>query len=47
MDPALVTDGTSYDIVIEIFSGLVKLTGESDNPIAMDLAESLHREQWR
>ena len=40
MDPALVTDGTSYDIVIEIFSGLVKLTGESDNPIAMDLAES-------
>ncbi len=40
MDPALVTDGTSYDIVIELFSGLVKLTGESDNPIAMDLAES-------
>ena len=40
LDPALVTDGTSYDLVIEIFSGLVKLTGESDNPIAMDLAES-------
>ena len=40
MDPALVTDGTSYDIVIELFSGLVKLTGESDDPIAMDLAES-------
>ena len=40
MDPALVTDGTSYDIVIELFSGLVKLTGASDNPIAMDLAES-------
>ncbi len=40
MDPALVTDGTSYDVVIELFSGLVKLTGESDNPISMDLAES-------
>ena len=40
LDPALVTDGTSYGIVIELFSGLVKLTGESDEPIAMDLAES-------
>jgi oligopeptide transport system substrate-binding protein len=40
LDPALVTDGTSYGIVIELFSGLVKLTGESDDPIAMDLAES-------
>ena len=40
LDPALVTDGTSYAIVIELFSGLVKLTGESDDPIAMDLAES-------
>ena len=40
LDPALVTDGTSYAIVIELFSGLVKLTGESEDPIAMDLAES-------
>ena len=40
LDPALVTDGTSYAIVIELFSGLVKLTGESDDPITMDLAES-------
>ena len=40
LDPALVTDGTSYDIVIELFSGLVKLTGDSEEPIAMDLAES-------
>ncbi len=40
LDPTLVTDGTSYAIVIELFSGLVKLTGESDDPIAMDLAAS-------
>ncbi len=40
LDPALVTDGTSYEVVIELFSGLVKLTGEADDPIAMDLAES-------
>ncbi len=40
LDPALVTDGTSYDIVIELFSGLVKLTGDSDDPIVADLAES-------
>ncbi len=40
LDPALVTDGTSYGIVIELFSGLVKLTGEAEDPIAMDLAES-------
>ncbi len=40
LDPALVTDGTSYHIVIELFSGLVKLTGASDDPIVMDLAES-------
>ncbi len=40
LDPALVTDGTSYGIVIELFSGLVKLTGESDEPIVTDLAES-------
>ena len=40
LDPALVTDGTSYDIVIELFSGLVKLTGDADEPIVMDLAES-------
>ncbi len=40
LDPALVTDGTSYGIVIELFGGLVKLTGESEDPIAMDLAKS-------
>ena len=40
LDPALVTDGTSYDIVIELFSGLVKLTGDANEPIVMDLAES-------
>ncbi len=40
LDPALVTDATSYEIVIEIFSGLMKLTGDTENPIAPDLAES-------
>lgn len=40
LDPALVTDGTSYDIVIELFSGLVKLTGDANEPIVSDLAES-------
>ncbi len=40
LDPALVTDGTSYDIVIELFSGLVKLTGDANEPIVADLAES-------
>ena len=40
LDPALVTDGTSYGLVIELFSGLVKLTGDSDEPIVSDLAES-------
>lgn len=40
LDPALVTDATSYEVVIEIFSGLVKLTGDTNNPVATDLAES-------
>ena len=40
LDPALVTDATSYEVVIEIFSGLVKLTGDTNNPVVTDLAES-------
>jgi len=40
MDPHLVTDGTSYGIVIEIFSGLVKLGADTSNPFEPDLAES-------
>ena len=42
LDPHLVTDGTSYGIVIEIFSGLVKLGTNPEKPIQPDLAES-----WR
>ena len=40
LDPHLVTDGTSYGIVIEIFSGLVKLGSNPSEPIEPDLAES-------
>jgi oligopeptide transport system substrate-binding protein len=40
MDPHLVTDGTSYGIVIEIFSGLVRLGADTSNPFEPDLAES-------
>ncbi len=40
LDPALVTDSTSSEIVIEIFSGLMKLTGDNNNPVVPDLAES-------
>jgi oligopeptide transport system substrate-binding protein len=42
MDPHLVTDGTSYGIVIEVFSGLVRLGIDTTNPFEPDLAES-----WR
>ena len=40
LDPHLVTDGTSYGIVIEVFSGLVRLGTNPSNPFEPDLAES-------
>ena len=40
LDPHLVTDGTSYGIVIEIFSGLVRLGPNPGQPFEPDLAES-------
>ena len=40
LDPHLVTDGTSYGIVIEVFSGLVRLGPNTSNPFEPDLAES-------
>ena len=40
LDPHLVTDGTSYGIVIEVFSGLVRLGTDPSNPFEPDLAES-------
>ena len=40
LDPHLVTDGTSYGIVIEIYSGLVRLGSNPSNPFEPDLAES-------
>ncbi len=40
IDPHLVTDGTSYGIVIEVFSGLVRLGSNPANPFEPDLAES-------
>ncbi|MEE8045839.1 MAG: ABC transporter substrate-binding protein, partial [Dehalococcoidia bacterium] len=40
MDPHLVTDGTSFGIVIEVFSGLVRLGADTLNPFEPDLAES-------
>ena len=40
IDPHLVTDGTSYGVVIEVFSGLVRLGSNPVNPFEPDLAES-------
>jgi oligopeptide transport system substrate-binding protein len=40
LDPHLVTDGTSYGIVIEVFSGLVRLGNDPVSPFEPDLAES-------
>ncbi len=40
LDPHVVTDGTSLEIVIEIFSGLVHLGPDTSNPFEPDLAES-------
>ncbi len=39
LDPALTTDSTSYDIVIEVFGGLMRLTDSPNEPVALDLAE--------
>ena len=39
-DPALTTDSTSYDITLQLFSGLTRLTDDPNNPIVTDLAES-------
>ena len=38
LDPALVTDGTSYNMVIEIFSGLMKINIEGQ--VVQDLADT-------
>ena len=40
LDPHLVTDGTSYGIVIEIYSGLVRWGSNPSTPFEPDLAES-------
>ena len=39
LDPALTTDSTSYEIVVEIFGGLVRLNDNPNEPIVNDLAE--------
>ncbi len=40
LDPAQVSDGTSFNIVLELFSGLVKLANDPVQPVVLDLAES-------
>ena len=40
LDPALTTDSTSYEIVVELFGGLMRLTDNPNEPIVLDLAES-------
>ena len=40
LDPALTTDSTSYDIVTEVFGGLMRLTDNPNEPVVLDLAES-------
>ena len=40
LDPALTTDNTAYEIVVELFSGLMHLTDDPNEPIVLDLAES-------
>ena len=40
LDPALTTDSTAYEIVVELFSGLMHLTDDPNEPIVLDLAES-------
>ena len=39
LDPALTTDSTAYEIVVELFSGLMSLTDDPNEPIVLDLAE--------
>ena len=39
LDPALTTDSTAYEIVVELFSGLMHLTDDPNEPIVLDLAE--------
>ena len=40
LDPHLTTDGASIGIVVELFSGLVKLNSNESPPVVADLAES-------
>ena len=40
LDPALTTDSTSYDIVTQVFGGLMRLTDNPNEPVVLDLAES-------
>ena len=40
LDPALTTDSTSYEIVTEVFGGLMRLTDSPNEPVVLDLAES-------
>ena len=40
LDPALTTDSTAYEIVVELFSGLMRLTDDPNEPIVLDLAEN-------
>lgn len=40
LDPALTTDSTSYEIVTEVFGGLMRLTNNPNEPVVLDLAES-------
>ncbi len=40
LDPALTTDNTAYEIVVELYSGLMRLTDDPNEPIVLDLAES-------
>ena len=40
LDPALTTDSTAYEIVVELFSGLMHLTDDPNEPIVLDLAEN-------
>ena len=40
LDPHLTTDGTSIGIIVELFSGLVKLSSNESSPVVADLAES-------
>ena len=45
LDPALTTDSTSYELVVELFGGLMRLTDDPNQPIVLDLAESFEVSQ--